>query len=305
MTTSISPVEQQVIDQVRSMVGDFASPFRDVFTGGGELSSYDLSETNVSTVTATIIDITTNVSTVIQGYSLDSREGRIVLASPYAPLPHGKLLVVEGTGAGMFSDADMQLYANDAFTQQTNGQTIEVRYRDGDPSVGPQPGGFGNGPYGQDWYGDTLPNDGTGFVRYRYIPMTWENLPAIQLYPLSLLAAQMVVWAMLLDAATDIDISTAEGTFVPRTQRFRQLMMLQEALQKRYQDICAQLNIGLYRIEVFQVRRRARLTNRLVPVFKDREYDDPALPVRILAPIDATDADPSGIPSPAWPGFWG
>jgi hypothetical protein len=303
-TPTIDPNEQSIIDQVRSMIGDFASPFRDVFTGGNELSSYDLSETNVSTVTATIIDIPTGVSTVIQNYSLDSREGRIVLAAPYAPLPSGKLLVVEGQGAGMFSDSDMQLYVGDAFTQQTDGQTIEVRYRDGDPSVGPQPGGYGMGPFGQDYYGTTLPNDGTGFVRYRYVPMTWDNIPPVQIYPLSLLAAQMVLWALLLDSSTDIDISTAEGTFVPRTQRFRQLMMMQDALQKRYQDICAQLNIGIYRIQVFHVRRIARFTNRLVPLFKDREYDDPALPVRILAPIDATDADPSGIPSPAWPGFW-
>lgn len=301
----IDPVEQHVMDQVRSMIGDFSSPFRDVFTGGNELSSYDLSQVNLASVTATILDIATSTETVIQNYSLDYAEGRIVLAAPYAPLPFGKLLIVEGQGSGMFSDADMQNFLSDAFAQHTNGRTIEVRYRDGDPSVGPQPGGYGMGPYGQDWYGTTLPNDGTGFVRYRYVPYTWDNLPQVELYPLALLTASMVVWTLLMDAATDIDISTAEGTFVPRTQRFRQLMMLQDTLQKRYQDICAQLNIGLYRIQVFKLRRIARFTNRLVPVFKDREYDDPALPQRLLPPIDATDADPSGIPSPAWPGFWG
>jgi hypothetical protein len=294
-----------IIARVRSMVGDFAAPFRDVFTGGDEISSYDLSETNLGSVTASIVDIPTGVSTVIQEYSLDYREGRIILAAPYAPLPHGKMLVVEGTGAGMFSDQDMQDFFTDAFTQHTNGRTIEQRYRDGDPSIGPQPGGYGMNYYGCDTYGDTLPNDGTGFIRYRYVPITMETIDPVELYPLSLLMAQMVLWTMLLDASTDIDISTAEGTFVPRTQRFRQLMEMQDALQKRYQDICAQLNIGLYRVEVFYLRRISRTTNRLVPLFKPREYDDTGYPQRILPPVDARDADQSGLPSAWIGGVWG
>lgn len=304
-TTTITPAEQAVIDQVRSMLGDFAAPFRDTFTGGDELSSYDLSEVNVSAVVATVIDIATNVSTPIQNYSLDYRAGRIILAPPYAPLPHGKLLIVEGVGGGMFSDDEMRLFVSDAFTQHTYGRTVESRYRDGDPSIGPQPGGFGNAPFGGDYYGNTLPTTGTGFVRYRYDPLTLENLPDVERYPLALLAAQMVIWTLLIDSATDIDVSSAEGTFIPRTQRYRQLMALQEQLQARYRDICAQLNIGLYRVETFRLRRISRLTNRLVPVFKDREYDDPALPGRILPSINADDADLSGIPSPAWPGLWG
>lgn len=287
------------------MIGDFAAPFHDVFTGGDEISSYDLSETNVGSVVATIVDIVTGVSTVIQSYSLDYREGRIVLAAPYAPLPHGKLLVVEGTGAGMFSDDDMQLYFADAFNQHTYGRTYEQRYADGDPSVGPQPGGFGMNHYGSDVYGTTLPNDGTGFIRYRYVPITMEDIDPVELYPLSLLMAQMMLWTLLLDASTDIDISTAEGTFVPRTQRFRQLMQMQDALQKRYQDICAQLNIGLYRIEVYTLRRISRTTNRLVPIFKSREYDDTSYPQRLLPPIDAPNADQSGLPSPWIGGVWG
>jgi len=300
----IYPTEQTVMDQVRSMIGDFSSPFRDVFTGGGELSSYDLSETNVASVTATIIDIATNTPTEIQGYSLDYREGRIVLAAPYAPLPHGKLLIVEGLSSGMFSDDEMRIFVNDAFLQHTDSRTIESRYQDGSSAVGSQPGGYGSGAFGQDYYGETLANGGTGFIRYRYDPITWENLPPIERYPVSLLAAQMAVWNLMMDAATDIDINSSE-TFVPRTQRFRQLMALQGELQDRYKDICAQLNIGLYRIEVLRLRRVSRFTNRLVPVFKDREYDDAALPQRILPPIDARDADQSGIPSPAWPSGWG
>lgn len=305
MTTTPPDPTTALIEQVRTMIGDFTSPFRDVFTGGDELSSYDLSETNIAGVTATVVDTVSGVSQVIQNYSLDFREGRIILAAPYAPLPHGKLLIVEGTGAGMFSDLDMQAFFTDAFTQHTHGRTIEQRYRDGDPSIGAQPGGYGNNGYGGDSYGDTAANGGTGFIRYRYVPITMENIDPVELYPLALLTAQMVLWTLLLDASTDIDISTAEGTFVPRTQRFRQLIQMQDLLQQRYKDICAQLNIGLYRMEVFNLRRISRTTNRLVPLFKDREYDDTAYPQRILPPIDATDADESGLPSAWLGGVWG
>lgn len=292
------------MSQIRSMIGDFSEPFRDVFTGGNELSSYDLSQVNVANVTATIINISTNVSTVIENYSLDYQTGRIILAAPYSPLPQGSLLVVQGTGGGMFSDADLLDFLSDAFAQHTHGRTIDTRYRDGDPSVGPQTPGFGAGSYGGEWYGTSDANQGTGFVRYRSDPLTWYNLPKVEQYPLALLGSMMAVWTLLMDASTDIDISTAQGTFVPRTQRFRQLTQMYEMLEARYRDICAQLNIGLYRVEVFRLRRVSRFTNRLVPLFKDREYDDPTLPVRLLPHIDDTDADPSGIPSPAWPGFW-
>lgn len=301
----IAPIQQRVISQVRSMVGDFAEPFRDVFTGGGELASYDLSQVNVATVTATILNMSTGVPQVIQNYSLDYQQGTIILAAPWAPLPSGFQLIVQGTGAGMFADADLLDFMTDAFAQHTYGRTIEIRYRDGDPSVGPQGPGYGSGSFGADYYGTTDENGGTGFIRYRYDPLTWYNLPLVEQYPLTLLSAMMVVWTLLMDSATDIDVSTAEGTFVPRTQRFRQLQVMYGMLEARYKDICAQLNVGLYRVEVFKLRRISRLTNRLVPVFKDREYDDPTLPIRILAPIDDADADQSGIPSPAWPGFWG
>lgn len=301
----ISPIQQRVINQVRSMVGDFAEPFRDVFTGGGELSSYDLSQVNLASVSASILTMSTGATQPIQSYSLDYQQGTIILAAPWAPLPTGYQLIVTGTGSGMFTDGDLLEFMTDAFAQHTYGRTIEVRYRDGDPSVGPQGSGYGSGAFGGDYYGTSDPNGGTGFIRYRNDPLTWYNLPLIEQYPLTLLTAMMVIWTLLMDASTDIDVNTAEGTFVPRAQRFRQLQVMYGMLEARYKDICAQLNIGLYRAEVFKLRRISRLTNRLVPVFKDREYDDPTLPVRLLPAIDDTDADGSGLPSPAWPGFWG
>jgi hypothetical protein len=49
------------------------------------------------------------------------------------------------------------------------------------------------------------------------------------------------------------------------------------------------LGVGLHKVEQFWLRRVAYLTNRLVPIMREREVDDPRPPVRLLPPI------PSGI----------
>jgi len=46
------------------------------------------------------------------------------------------------------------------------------------------------------------------------------------------------------------------------------------------------MNIGLNAIEMSKIRRVSKTTNRLVPIFEDREYDDYELPRRQLPPID-------------------
>jgi len=57
---------------------------------------------------------------------------------------------------------------------------------------------------------------------------------------------------------------------------------------------------------MFQLRRISRTTNRLVPIFQSREYDDTSRPERLLPPIDGDEYDDeSGIPSPLYPGTWG
>jgi hypothetical protein len=106
------------------------------------------------------------------------------------------------------------------------------------------------------------------------------------------------------DAATDIDITTAEGTHIPRAQRFGQLEQMISALTERYKSLCSLLGVGLYRIEVSNLRRVSRQTGRLVPLYVEREYDDNSLPERIVAPIDRRNADPDGPPSPAGNYFW-
>ncbi|MEU1816095.1 hypothetical protein ABZ543_12990 [Streptomyces roseifaciens] len=274
-----------IIKRIRSEIGDFASPFLDTFLGGDELSSYDLSQVNVREVTATVTTAKPPATTVLTpetDYVLDVHEGRIVLLNPvYSPLHHGQTMVVRGSSDGMFTDADLQMYIDDAMNQHTYGRQYTRRYK-----------------------------DQYGFIRYWSEPYTLDNLPKVEEPLVAYLAAINVLWTLATDAATDIDISTAEGTFVPRTQRYRQLMQhigdATSGLQGRYNQLAQQLNVGLGRIEMFTLRRVSRTTNRLVPIFRAREYDDASMPERLLPPIDGDNyADTSGIPSPLLPGVWG
>lgn len=270
-----------VIRRVRSEVGDFSAPFVDTFVGGDELSSYDLSEVNVHAVSAKVVSASPASSVdLVQDtdYVLNPAEGSILLISPaYSPLAHGQTLIVRGTSEGMFTDADLTTYVGDAMNQHTYGRTLRTRYR-----------------------------DDHGHIRYKDDPVTLENLPAVEEPLVAYLATINVLWTMATDASSDIDVSTAEGTHVPRSQRYRQLMEHISELQGRYNGLAQQLNVGLARIEMFQLRRIARTTNRLVPIFQSREYDDTSMPRRLLPPVDGAEYDDeSGIASPLYPGTWG
>lgn len=268
-----------IIARIRSEIGDFGSPFRDDFTGAGELSVFDLSETNV--VAAEVVaDLSVGgvLTELVQGtdYRIDSREGRIVLLGDTGPLLHDQMLIVSGNAEGMFSDDDLTLYVNDALNQHVYGRTVQTRYR-----------------------------DSLNFIRYTDDPITLATLPPVEEPLLAYLAITNVLWTLATDAASDASISTAEGTSVDRAGRYRQLMEHLDQIQARYNALAQQLNVGLGRIEQFTLRRVSRTTNRLVPIFKEREYDDAAYPQRLLPHIDEPDLDESGIPSPLMPGVWG
>lgn len=94
------------------------------------------------------------------------------------------------------------------------------------------------------------------------------------------------LWSLLAEFATDIDVSTPEGMNIPVHQRFQQTQALIQYWQARYDEKAALLNIGLKKIESFNLRRVSRLTNRLVPLYRTREVDDPRPPVRVRPPID-------------------
>ena len=114
---------------------------------------------------------------------------------------------------------------------------------------------------------------------------TLLSLAGIEEYPLILLASTMALYTLATDAAFDIDIISPDGVSIPRSERFRQLSEMITARKEQYRELCNLLNIGLHRIEVFNLRRISRLTNKLVPIYRPQEIDDSSLPQRVRLSI--------------------
>ncbi len=113
-------------------------------------------------------------------------------------------------------------------------------------------------------------------------------------------SAVEALWSQLIEFARDIDISTPEAISVPATQRYRQmedLLFSPNGLASKYKSKAAMLNIGLDRAEMFRLRRVSRTTGRLVPIYKSREWDDAARPLRMFPP------NPTNYPTTPPPDF--
>lgn len=265
--------------RTRQTLGDLSEPFRQTFRGTGSQDQFDLPVERVDPNSMTVFTVdnsTPPVTTYLHAgtdYTLDAVNGMLQTTTPLAA---DVLLVAEGDAFGMFDDTELTQYVMDALLQHTYGQNVTTRYR-----------------------------DGNGFIQYDRVAKDITNLPEVEELPVALLAAVTALWVLLVDASTDIDITSAEGTHVPRSQRFAQLQNAVELTTNRYKEICAQLNVGLYKIEVFNLRRVSRTTNRLVPIFVEREYDETTYPTRITPEIDTRDVDTDGPPSPVYSqGVW-
>jgi hypothetical protein len=122
--------------------------------------------------------------------------------------------------------------------------------------------------------------------------MILANLPTVEEYPLSLLASAKALMALATDASFDIDIMAPDGVNIPRSERYRQLLEQYDARMAQYKDICSALNIGLWRIEVFNLRRVSKMSGRLIPIYIEREIDDNSPPVRANLPTNTYGSTP-------------
>jgi len=114
--------------------------------------------------------------------------------------------------------------------------------------------------------------------------ITVNTLPVIEEYPVAVYATTLALYTLATDAAFDIDIAAPDGVSIPRSERYRQLMDMINARQAQYRDLCVQLGIGMYSIDVFTLRRISKATNRYVPVYKPMEVDDRSFPQRVYLP---------------------
>ena len=116
--------------------------------------------------------------------------------------------------------------------------------------------------------------------------MTLGLIPAVEEYPIAILATIEALWALATDASFDIDIQAPDGVNIPRSERYRQLTQTIQARWDQYHQLCAALNIGLWRMEMGTLRRVSRTTNKLIPVYMAQEIDDSRKPERVYLQND-------------------
>jgi len=126
--------------------------------------------------------------------------------------------------------------------------------------------------------------------------LTLTNLPGIEEYPVAIYAVTLALYTLATDAAFDIDVQAPDGVTIPRAERYRQLLQMIQTRQDQYKDLCSQLGLGMYKIDVFTLRRVSKATGRYVPVYRPQEVDDRSYPDRVDLP------EPTYGDSPvAWP----
>lgn len=111
-----------------------------------------------------------------------------------------------------------------------------------------------------------------------------NNLPLLEEYPIVVYAATLALYTLATDASFDINIFAPDGVTIPRSERFQQLTQMAQERKEQYKELCSQLGIGLYKIDVFTLRRVSKSTNMYVPVFIPQEVDDLSVPIRVYLP---------------------
>lgn len=112
------------------------------------------------------------------------------------------------------------------------------------------------------------------------------SIEPVEEYPLAILATIEALWVLATDAAFDINITAPDGVVIPRAQRYQQLTSMIAQRWEQYRTLCAQLNIGLWRIEMGTLRRVSRKTNKLIPLYVPQEIDDSRRPERVYLQND-------------------
>jgi hypothetical protein len=105
-------------------------------------------------------------------------------------------------------------------------------------------------------------------------PLTIDNLPVVDEYPLVVYSVTLALYTLATDAAFDIDVQAPDGVTIPRAERYRQLMQMVETRQQQYRELCSYLGVGMYSIDVFSLRRVSKMTGRYVPSYVPQEVDD-------------------------------
>lgn len=247
-----------VMFKTRRVLGDMGEIFLAQLGGDGTTTQFELPANIVENVTAAIRSAGTGTqvtqlvpanNNVPNDFSVDSYNGYLTLTNP---LPAGTVLAVQGIQFETWADCDIFDYVQNAYLLHTQRRNPMVYL---DPAVGAAP--------------PTL------------------LLPEIEERPLALLAASLAYGDLATAAARDITIDTGDGTVIPRSQRYQQLVQEQARLEQEYRNITELLGVQTFdTIQMMTMRRVSLQTNRLVPIYVSREWDDRRFPQRVMPPID-------------------
>jgi hypothetical protein len=112
--------------------------------------------------------------------------------------------------------------------------------------------------------------------------VTLEGMDPVEVDIIAVGVVARALWSLVTQFATEINVSTPEGMSIPAGQRFQQVQQMLGYWESQYTTKAAALNVGLGATRVFNLRRVSRQTGRLVPIYIDREYDDPRPPQRVF-----------------------
>lgn len=125
-----------------------------------------------------------------------------------------------------------------------------------------------------------------------------DSLSDVEAEVIAMGAVVRSLWSLSIELALDIDVSTPEGMFIPAHQRYSQVVQMMQQWEGEFNTRAASLNMGLGALEIFQLRRVSYLTGRYVPVYRNREFDDPRWPHRLYPAIPDGSLGPENVP--AW-----
>ena len=265
---------QRIAQMARLRLRDLPRPFLARQVCSGVAWRFELPVENIDSMAVVLTDTTeagtTNV-TPGQDFQADDRGG--ILTFTQAPA-QGLLMLASGTYYRDLLPAEMDLYVRTAYIQHTFGSGgqggVETLDSYGNPIVMPPP---------------LDPVTGQPITYGTPAPIKVEE---VEEYPISLLVANMALWDMCVGAAQQHDIHTPDGVSIPNSQVFEQLTRMIGMLESEYMRLSAALGVGLFRITQSKLRRVSKMTKRLVPIYRDQEYDDLYRPQRSLPPIDST-----------------
>ena len=223
--------------RTRMMLQDTGTPFAATIQVDGISSVFDLPVESISSTTQPVVAFNGSIIKYNAATPAYTIDYKHgVIAFPNALTPTGATLAVQGTTYDYFDDDEVAQAVTDAFN-------LHVDDQDPLPVIDPVPG--------------------------------QPSISSNEEYLVSILAAVELLWFRSTDASQTIDIHTPEGVFIPRSERFRQIMDQIQALQQQYKSMAGALGVGLWRIQVLNQRRVSLTTNRLVPIFRDQEYNHP------------------------------